>query len=258
MLFQRAARPAAAAASLAGRRREGLPTRKLPAARGGCARAAGIPPAGSRADVGGLVEGRHIEDCAVCPLCISRHSRAATRAYSVFHDLAHCFSDYGDASKAIGAGLFELPFDSDVFHDPVLGCWALDCIGRTKTLVGFGGLLEHTTQLQIAPAHDHRAGQRLEWSGIGRSRRQSDAQECVQVHERELNLAKDLGDRSAKAPCGSLGLAILDAGRLQEAIDRLSEKLPITQEKGSKAEEGRALLALGEGFLANRGPQTGT
>ena len=42
----------------------------------------------------------------------------------------------------------------------------------------------------------------------------------------------------------------MDAGRLQEAIDRLSEKLAITQEMGSKAEEGRALLALGEVFLA--------
>ena len=64
-------------------------------------------------------------------------------------------------------------------------------------------------------------------------------------------MPKDLGDRSAEAEaCGSLGLALMDAGRLQEAVDRLSAKLAITQEMGNKAEEGRALLALGEVFLA--------
>jgi len=147
--------------------------------------------------------------------------------------------------------LFELHFARDVLHDRALECRALDRIGRIKTLVGFSGLHEHTTQLQIATENNNRAGQRLAWSGIGFSKRWNDAEECVKIHERELNLAKDIGDRAAEAEaCGSLGLALLDVGRLQEAIDRLSKKLAITQEMGIKAEEGRALLALGDVFLA--------
>ena len=187
-----------------------------------------------------------------CVRCASPVSReAAMRACSAFHDLGNCFSDYGDARKAFGISLFELHFARDVLHDSVLECRALDRIGRMKTLLGFSGLQEHTTQLQIATANSDRAGQRLAWSGIGLSKRLNDAGECVKVHERELNLAKDLGDRAVEAEaCGSLGLALLDVGRLQEAIDRLSEKLAIAQEMGIKAEEGRALLALGDVFLA--------
>jgi hypothetical protein len=126
--------------------------------------------------------------------CASPVSReAAMRAHSAFHDLARCFSDYGDTSTALGTGLYELCFARDVLQDPVLECRALDFIGRTKTLAGFSGLQEHTTQLQIATANNDRAGQRLAWSGIGLSRRQNDVQECVQVHERELNLAQGPG-----------------------------------------------------------------
>ena len=145
-------------------------------------------------------------------------------------------------TAAFATSLFELHFARDVLHDRALECRALDRIGRIKTLVGFSGLHEHTTQLQIATENNDRAGQRLAWSGIGFSKRWNDAEECVKIHERELNLAKDIGDRAAEAEaCGSLGLALLDVGRLQEAIDRLSKKLAITQEMGIKAEEGRAL-----------------
>ena len=69
-----------------------------------------------------------------------------------------------------------------------------------------------------------------------------DYQKAIEYHEKDLKIAKEIGDRAGEgAAYGNLGNAYDSLGDYQKAIEYNEKHLKIAKEIGDRAGEGRSL-----------------